>query len=442
MQMERLVCRNTIRKLLAKLLEDVKPERLATIAGQENFPHPAILSNLLGEPLAIIYWHALGEISRELVPQHMGQSELNDALWALFREVAANSASYHTSGRLRNRLGKFTQDVKRLLYPFEVAYSIGNLDLGGEVFSIGTVRFFTMDDNEATMWGLTEDNPALSYARDHWMHHTAAAVEVQAADDRRALEAGLAQVTSSMDLLRFAGVRGVIFSAFDDMLFLWRLNGRSITRQIRTNQPSITYHWGHGFKAFITEMGSHIKKGLDPELSSLQAIANGELPDEISRHVERAINWISSGITSERLDDKIVDLCTALETLLLPNYRGGQKGQMIALRHRLIGGDWSPIGILALYNLRSHIVHGSVLNVSQYLDYWDLLVICFITVDKLVNLAKRNPAAQNLKDLVAIVETQDNWERVIKLLDRPGGKRKRELKLIARKCLKQLKQVA
>ena len=171
MQMERLVCRNTIRKLLAKLLEDVKPERLATIAGQENFPHPAILSNLLGEPLARIYWHALGEISRELVPQHMGQSELNDALWALFREVAANSASYHTSGRLRNRLGKFTQDVKRLLYPFEVVYSIGNLDLGGEVFSIGTVRFFTMDDNEATMWGLTEDNPALSYARHQWLSY-------------------------------------------------------------------------------------------------------------------------------------------------------------------------------------------------------------------------------------------------------------------------------
>lgn len=442
MQMERLVCRNTIRKLLAKLLEDVKPERLTAIAGQEDFPHPAILSNLLGELLTRTYWHALGEISRELVPQHMGQSELNDALWALFREVAANSASYCRTGALKRRLDKFTEEVKKPLYLFEVAYSISNLDLGGQVFCIGPVRFFTMDDNEASMWRLTEDNPALSYARGHWMHHTAAAVEVKAADDSRALETGLARVTSSMDLLRFAGVRGVIFSGFDDMLFLWRLNGRSMTRQVRPNQPSITYHWGHGFRPFITEMGSHIKKGLDPELSSLQAIANGELPDEISKHLERAINWISSGITRERLDDKIVDLCTALETLLLPNYRLGQKGQMVALRHRLIGGDWSPIGVLALYDLRSDIVHGSVLNVSQYLDYWDLLVVCFITVDKLVNLAKRNPAVQNLKDLVAIVETQDNWEHVIKLLDTRGGRKGRDLKSLARKCLKQLKQAA
>ena len=72
--MECLVCRNTVRKSLAKLLEDVKPEWLATIAGHQDVPHPAILSNLLGEPLARMYWHALGEISRELVPQHIGQS--------------------------------------------------------------------------------------------------------------------------------------------------------------------------------------------------------------------------------------------------------------------------------------------------------------------------------------------------------------------------------
>lgn len=439
--MERLVCRDTIRKLLAELLEDVKPERLTTIAGLEQFPQLAILSNLLGERLAERYLRALGEMSRELVPRHVGQPELNEALWALFRDVAANSSSYRLSGRLRNRLKQFTQDVKRPLYLFEVAYSISNLDLGGQVFYIGPVRFFTMDDNEATMWGLTEDIAGAKYRRAHWMHHAAASVEVQAADGSRAFETSLAKVTSSMDLLRLAGVRDVI-SAFDDRLFLWRLNKGSITRQIEPNQQSIIYHWRTGFSSVITEMGSHIKKGLDPELSSLQAIANGELPDEISRHLERAINWISSSITRERLDDKIVDLCTALETLLLPDYRRRpQKGHMIALRHRLIGGDWSPIGILALYELRSEIVHGSVLNVSHYLDYWHLLLICFVTLDRLVKLAKRNPAVQNLKDLVGIVENQDNFEHVISFLKTRRGKKGRELKKLARTRLKELEQV-
>jgi len=441
MQMEQLACRDTIKRLLEKLLQDVEPERLSTIGRQKELPPPAILSNLVGEPLARIYWHVLGEISRELVPQHWEQSEVSDAFWALFRDVAANSAGYCYSGRLKKRLDKFTQDVKKLLYPFEVAYFIDNLDLGSQVFSIGTVRFFTMDDNEAIPWGLTEDNPAASHMRADIMHYPVAAVEVQAADHRRALETGLAQVISSMDLLRLAGVRGVI-SAFDDRLFLWRLNRRAITRQITPNQPSITYHWEHRFRPVITEMGSHVKKGLDPQVSNLQAIANEELPDEISRHLERAINWISSSITRERLDDKVVDLCTALEVLLLPNYRGGKKGHVIALRHRLIGGDWNPIGILTLYNLRSDIVHGSGLSVSQYLDYWHLLVICFITLDKLVKLTKRNPMVQNLKDLVAIVETRDNWERVMDFLDTLGGREGRELKSLARKCLKQLKQVA
>ena len=440
MQTERLSCRNTVRTLLGKLLQDVEPERLVAIAGQDSFPHPAILSHLLGKRLAETYFRALGKISRELVPQRLGHTEANDALWALFREVAANSATYRRAGALKRRLDKFTEEVKRPLYLFEVAYSIGNLDLGGEVFCVGPVRFFTMDDNEASRWRLTQDDLA-PHARAHWMRHATATLEVQATDNRRALETGLAQVARSLDLLRLAGVRDVI-SAFDDRLFLWQFDGRSITRQITPNQPSVTYHWDRPFNPVMIQMASHIKRGLDPDLSSLQAIANGELPDEIGKHLERAINWISCGITRERLDDKIVDLCTALETLLLPNYRGGQKGQMIALRHRLIGGDWSPIGILALYDLRSDIVHGSALNVSQYLDYWNLLVVCFVTLDKLVKLAKRNPMVKNLKDLVGIVETQDNFESVIILLDKRGGKRGRDLKSLARKCLKQLKKIA
>ena len=439
--MERLSCRDTIRKLLVKLLQDVEPERLVTIAGQDKFPQQAILSNLLGKRLTETYFRALGEMSRELVPKRVGHSEANDALWALFREVAANPTSYSSTGARKRRLDKFTEEVKKPLYLFEVAYSISNLDLGGQVFCIGPVRFFTMDDNEASMWGLTEDIPGATYRRAHWMDHAAAAVEVQAADGERASETGLARVTSSMDLLRLAGVRDVI-SAFDDRLFLWRLNEASITRQITPNQPSIIYHWGNRFRPVIIEMGPHIRKGLDPELSSLQAIADGELPDEISRHLERAINWISSSITRERLDDKIVDLCTALEILLLPDYRGGQKGHMIALRHRLIGGEWSPIEILYLYGLRSAIVHGSLLNVSQYIDYWDLLLICFVTLNKFVRLAKRNPTVKNLKDLVGIVETQGNLESFILLVGTRGGKRGRDLRSLARKCLEQFKNNA
>jgi hypothetical protein len=440
MEKERLVCRGTIRTLLGKLLQDVEPARLATIAGQDSFPHPAILSNLLGKRLAEAYLRALGEISGELVPQRIGRAEANDALWALLREIAADSASYRRAGALRRRLDKFTEEVKKPLHLFEVAYSIGNLDLGSQVFCIGPVRFFTMDDNEASRWRLTEDDPA-PHARAHWMGRATATLEVQATDNRRALETGVGQVASSLDLLRLAGVRDVV-SGFDDALFLWQLDGRSMTRQVTPSQPSITYNWGRPFGPMMTEMGSHIRKGLDPKLSSLQAIANGELPDEIGRHLERAINWMCRGITRERLDDKIVDLCTALETLLLPNYGRGRKGQMIALRHRLIGGDWSPTGILALYELRSYIVHGSALNVSQYVDYWHLLLVCFVTLDRIVKLAKRKPTAQNLKDLIGMVETRDNFERLIVLLNRSGGARARGLKSLAKKCLAQLKEGA
>lgn len=111
--MERLYCRNKIRNLLVKLLQDVEPGRLATVAGQDQFPHPGILSNLLGKRLAETYFRALGEISRELVPQRVGYSEANDALWALLREVAANSTSYSRTSALKSRLDKFTEEDRK-----------------------------------------------------------------------------------------------------------------------------------------------------------------------------------------------------------------------------------------------------------------------------------------------------------------------------------------
>jgi hypothetical protein len=79
--------------------------------------------------------------------------------------------------------------------------------------------------------------------------------------------------------------------------------------------------------------------------------------------------------------------------------------------------------------------------VSYYLDYWNLLVICSITVDRLVKLAKRNPAVQNLKDLIGMVETQDGLEGVINFLKTRRDINGQELRELARERLKELEQI-
>lgn len=436
---QRLFCRDKVRKLLHALLEEPDTKRIATSVEQESFPPRMSLSYVLGERLSAMYYATLNVLMRELVPQYVSQSDLAQAFWKLFGKIAANPAGYHIRGRLTKRLDKFVEEWERPLKLYEVAYRISNLNLGRGFFSFGHVRFFTMNATELSQWGISKENPLLSHEYDDFAGQPVATIQVKAADNARAFETGLREVLFGLDLLRLAGVRDLI-PRLDDEMFLWKLEGRWMARQINPPQPCPSWGWYRTFRPLIVDMAGHIRKGLEPENSNLLAIANGELPEEITSHLERAISWISSSVTREQFDSKVVDLCTALEIMLLPGYEGGRKGQIIDLRHRLIGGDWVSGGILQLYELRSKIVHGSALNVSRYLDYWYLLHMCFEALKLLVNHAKRNPQMQTLEDLIKTVETKEKLEDFVHKIGVFEGKRARQVKQAAKRCLNDLRR--
>lgn len=438
---EHLFCRDKVRKLLHALLEESDTKRIAASVEQEPFPPRVPLSYVLGERLSRMYYAALNDLMRELVPQHAAQHDLAQALWELFGEVAADPVSYRIRKRLRNRLDKFIQEGKKPLKLFEVAYRISNLNLGTGSFSFGGVHFFTMDDTELTRWGISKEDALLSHEYDNFVGQPVAMIQVEVADDARAYETGLREVLLGLDLLRLAGVWARI-SRLDDEMFLWKLEGQCMARQIEPPHPYPSWGWHRTFRPLIIDMAEHIRKGLEPANSNLLAIANGELLEEITSHLKRAISWISSSVTRERLDDKVVDLCTALETMLLPSYEGGRKGQMIDLRHRLIGGDWVPGGILQLYELRSKIVHGGALNVSRGLDYWYLLLMCFEALKLLVSHAKRKPHVQTLEELIKTVETQESLEDYVDFFQRGifRGKSAARVLKVAKKRLRELQR--
>jgi hypothetical protein len=437
---KRLVCHDKIRKLLAALLEEPDPKRIADIVEQESFPPRVPLSYALGESLSRTYYAALNDVMKELVPHHAPQLDLAQALWKLFGEVAANTTRYCIRGRLTKRLDEFAEEWKKPLKLYEVVYLIDNLHLGTEVFTFGHMRFFTMSDAELIRWGFSKDNPLDSSVFKRFTNHAVAVIKVWSSDNSRAFETGLQQVLAGLDLLRLAGVSGRL-PRLDDEMFLWKLDGAWLARQIEDVNQHATQGWYRTFRPLIIDMGPHIREGLESEHRSLQAIADGELPEEITSHLKRAINWISNSVTRERPDDKVVDLCTALETMLLPSYEEGWKGQMVDLRHRLIGGSWEPGGIFKLYELRSRIVHGGALNVSQHLDYWHLILMCLEALKLIVNNAKRNPQVKKLKDLIETIETKEKLEDFITYFEKGTfkGKYARKVKEAAKKQLRKVK---
>lgn len=437
--MERLVCRSEVSKLLTSVRENSNRQRIAEIVSKEQFPPSAPLQHLLGDRLASRYWGCLDHLTRELVPRHSSQREVYKALWKLFGEVAANPTRYRHE-KFKNTLDKFVEDLKRPLYVYEVAYRIDNLELvGGSPFTLGTVSLFTVTEKYLTNWGIPTEGAGDAMYRKHFLGKPVATLRVQAADADRAFETGLREVFSALDLLRFAAIIGRL-PHLDDEMFLWRLSDHSMARQIKPKSRERTLRLHRTFRPRIIDMGPYIAKGLDPVQSGLLAIANGELPEEITGRLKLTIHWISNSVTKEHIDSKIVDLCTALEIMLLPNYKGGCKGEMIALRQWLLLQTVDPGGVLRLYQLRSDIVHEGALGVANWRNYWDLLTLCFLVFNSLVSFSKSHPHIQTFLELVKTLETPEKLRDFLHLFETHDfeGKHAGKVKDVAKKILKGL----
>ena len=102
---------------------------------------------------------------------------------------------------------------------------------------------------------------------------------------------------------------------------------------------------------------------------------------------------------------------------MLPNESARAKGDLIALRYNLIGGDLNPAGIRGFYRLRNDIVHGSALREVGVLDTWHLRLECYTVLSRILALAKQNREVQTLQQLIAEVETTKKLQEFIHRCD-------------------------
>ena len=165
----------------------------------------------------------------------------------------------------------------------------------------------------------------------------------------------------------------------------------------------------------MTNLSETVTSGLDA--LPVADLLGSALPRDIRERLLRAVMWISHRVTHEGHDHKIVDLCTALEVMLLPNYRGGGKGDLIAVRYYLLGGHLNPTAIRGFYSLRSSVVHGAEVDIVGALDTWNLRSESYTVLNRLIQRAKRNPDVTTLEGLVAATESP---EQLTELIERCG----------------------
>ena len=373
--------------------------------GQPQFDF-TLLSYWLNPGLADELLSVLNEIRQELVPQHAEDRDLVNAFWDdLVCEVVANpEITLAGPNGLFDLVDKFGDCWKKPLSEFEVIYGIDYLAVGQEPITLLGVEFFAPTEEALSQRDISKDEVAKW--SDEEGTHTLAVINVEAASITIAYEAGMDQVVNAVTLLKAAALRGLAGKTPSDELLQWKLSGDYLVRPVTAGEAPSKILVGHyrQFGPLVDELGSYIRQGIE----GLRLDLISDIPENIRERILRSIYWIAHSAAHEADDHKFVDLCTALEILLLPEERlVSRKGNVIALRYNLLGGDLNPSAVKWMYDRRNDVVHGSPLPVVGPQDTWQLRLVCYTTVGRIVQTSAQRPDKSTLDDLISTVETKE-----------------------------------
>ena len=370
-----------------------------------------LLSFWLGPELAAELLSVLNEVRQELVPQHAEDRDVLNAYWdELVCEVVANP-NIHLEGPngLDDLINKFGDSWKKPLFEFEVIYGIDDLAIGAEPIALFGVEFFAPTDEALSQRDISKasKDEVMRWSKEEGVL-TLAVVRVEAASRTIAFEAGRDQVVNAVTLLKVSALRGLAGRTPTDELLQWQLSGNYLVKPVTSWEPSAQTLWGYRrqFGPLVAELGGYIRQGI--ELLKLDLLS--DLPEDIHERILRSMYWIAHSATHEADDHKLVDLCTALEILLIPEGSFVRsKGNVIALRYNLLGGDLNPSAVRWMYNRRNDVVHGSrPLPVVGPQHTWHLRLVCYTTVGQIVDVSAQRPGLFTLQDLISTVETKEN----------------------------------
>ena len=397
-------------------------QRLAKAGGRRLrtdplYADPALGLELdLGEDLASNLWSAFRQLHLELVPQYADRILLwNAFLQELLIEVDENSHRYATSNQaLAELVDEFGERWKQPLKEYEVAFVIDNLSLETDQISLNGIEMFAPSETGLAQKGIPKDLIEQFGKREGTF--CIGMAFVQASDIRIAFEALRERAAETLNLLQAAGLEGLTSKPHAHELVQWFLSGHYLVRSINQGLPSNWelqgFHRPYG--PTVRPLGKEISKGI----AKLRLEELEKRPHEIRDRIKRAMYWIARSSTHESDDHRLVDLCTALEILLLPDGKSERnKGTLIALRYNLLGGTLQPGAVKWMYDRRNEVVHGDPLPVVDQHDIWQLRDVCLSTARLTLSFSTENPTLPTQEGLVSSIETPEQLERFVKFCE-------------------------
>ena len=158
--------------------------------------------------------------------------------------------------------------------------------------------------------------------------HTVALVKSRGNDPKKVIERAREKLRTALNLLRLALVDHTT------RIILWKIHDRQvmfkdgehyiIRKKLRASASDTQMGWQLGsYRTITLAVDDKIYKQAEELNKFTQGLFAIQLiQGDIREHLVRAIEWIGSSIRRETNDDKIVDLCVALETLLATKQDG------------------------------------------------------------------------------------------------------------------------
>ena len=353
----------------------------------------------------------LNRLRVELVPNYAEDMPLHLAFWdELICEVSDEPESYLADPRALDTLvEEFGDRWKKPLSESEVVCFVEYLSVGAESVEVRGVEFSSASQEILAASALPKGQiPKL--LKDN-VYFTLAMTKVEASSSATAAEAAREKVVEALSLLRASALRGRSGNAVVDELLQWELSGHCFVRPLA---PGGSCDWVWNFRRpfgpLVIDLGKVIREGYQ----QLRLERLDDLPDDIRQRVQRSLHWIAHSASHSSDDHRQVDFMTAMEILLLPEDRIGNKGATIALRYCLIGGSLNPPAVKRMYDLRNEVVHGGQLPVVAQLDVWHTRLTCCEAVALIVDAAVARPQVSTLSELFGAVETEDSLRQFIK----------------------------
>lgn len=406
-----------------------------------------------------LYLGALDALEKDRICEHIDRSTIDKELATLAYDLLQDQAGMRNGSVYQQRLNRFFLAITGPLLTYEVVFRLeGITKFPADPLTIDSVVFQGFSQELTRINSQSEST--FQRQIEEFIGQPVSIVEIEAGSTEKAVSRAREYCNRALNTLRFCIVTSHNYWAVQDRELLHRLSERWLIRQTLPEKSQWYPGWKLGFRSIERDISERSGEMIRLLTQRLNPLYDGSISPKLRDRLLRSIQWIGISITRENYDDKVIDLCTAMETMLTTR-DDPKKGEAIAIRSMLLAmtppknGDtvhlnwlmgvdtpdrWSIPSetIYKLYGKRSEIVHGSSLGICAERDYTTLRLQAANIVLSIIELVTSETRITRLKNLFDFLESREWLEKAVHRLEKQPGRDMARLADYARERLAEL----